>query len=82
MDTIKKNNDNIPWSPETSPISTKDTDKSIKLLDDKNKLEKPGMSSKFQLDLRTYQIHQRMKHEKMSRRALNILEMQKFQQTL
>lgn len=79
MNTIKKDSDNVPWSPETALLSINESNQSLKLIDDNNQSEKRG---KFQLDLKTYQIHQRMKHEKMSRRALNILEMHKFRETL
>ncbi len=69
MNIIKNNNDHVTWTPETPVMLTNEL-----LVEPRQ----PPSDSKFQVSLKNFQIHQRQKRERISRRAILLLETQKY----
>lgn len=83
MLAIKKNGDHIPWDPKSSSSALEPVAKVPLTNTDLTTKSKVGFrDNKFELSLKTFQMHERMKHERLSRKAILLLETKKFYQSL
>ncbi len=76
MSVIRNNSDHVAWTPDTpvtalTPTRTASSELSVEQ-------KRPAVNSKFQVSLKNFQIHQRQKQERLGRRAILLLETQKF----
>lgn len=85
MLAIKKNSDHIPWDPKSSISALEPVAKAPLATTNQNTPTKSKVGfrdNKFELSLKTFQMHERMKHERLSRKAILLLETKKFYQGL
>ena len=89
MQAIKKNSDHIPWDPKSSqtealahaPVVTGQKAHQVAPVEQpKNKISL--RDKRFELSLKTFQMHERMKHERLSRKAILLLETKKFYESV
>ena len=83
MNVIKKNSDHTQWTPADTQLSL---DACSNIESNSNQAAvakiKSKAPNKFELSMKTFQMHQRKKHERLSRRSILLMETRKFQESI